>query len=281
MKEVVMLRGLPASGKSTYARELAALGYVRVNKDDLRGMLHDGKHSKGNEKQVLAIRDAIIVDSLERGRSVVIDDTNFHPMHEVAVRELALAHGASFRVDDRFLAVPLEECIARDLKRCNSVGERVIRQMHRQYVKLPVVPYPVDPALPTVVLCDIDGTLAHMGDRRSPYDWARVGDDDLDGDIAAILGWIPHRIILLSGRDEVCRPETEVWLTRHAVRYEALYMRPAGDVRKDSLVKRELFDQHIRGQFNVAFVLDDRDQVVRMWRYELGLKVLQVADGDF
>ncbi len=60
-----------------------------------------------------------------------------------------------------------------------------------------------------------------------------------------------------------------------------LNMREAGDMRKDSIVKKELFDQHIRGKYNVRMVIDDRDQVVDMWRNELGLTCLQVAEGDF
>src|SRR5690242_7051055 len=130
-----MLKGLPASGKSTYARDLAKQGWVRINKDDLRQLLHDGKHTKGNEKQVLAIRDSIIIDSLDRGRNVVVDDTNFNPIHEQRLREIAEICRAEFRVDDHFLEVPIEECIERDLHRRNSVGEKVIRQMYKEYIK--------------------------------------------------------------------------------------------------------------------------------------------------
>lgn len=57
-------------------------------------------------------------------------------------------------------------------------------------------------------------------------------------------------------------------------------MRPEGDIRKDSIVKREIFENYIRDYYNIQFVLDDRNQVVEMWR-SLGLKCLQVAEGDF
>jgi hypothetical protein len=53
-----------------------------------------------------------------------------------------------------------------------------------------------------------------------------------------------------------------------------------GDMRNDSIVKEEIYEEHIKPRFNVRFVLDDRDRVVKMWR-ENGLKVLQVAEGDF
>ena len=135
--------------------------------------------------------------------------------------------------------------------------------------------------LPSAVLCDIDGTLAIKGD-RSPFDWKRVGDDTLNQTINRVLLALGHvnEIIFMSGRDSICRPETQAWLEDNGWMHQKLYMRPAADNRKDSVIKRELYETHIRGSYDVLCVLDDRDQVVRMWR-ELGLTCLQVAYGDF
>lgn len=60
----------------------------------------------------------------------------------------------------------------------------------------------------------------------------------------------------------------------------ALFMRRTGDTRKDNIIKREIFNEHIRGKYNVLFVLDDRSRVVREWR-AMGLTVFQVAEGNF
>jgi uncharacterized protein YcfJ len=57
-------------------------------------------------------------------------------------------------------------------------------------------------------------------------------------------------------------------------------MRPAGTNHPDQELKRALYDEHVVGTYDVAFVIDDRDKVVRMWR-DLGLTCLQVADGAF
>ena len=84
----------------------------------------------------------------------------------------------------------------------------------------------------------------------------------------------------MSGRSSEFRAHTERWLQANNIRYSELHMRAEGDQRKDSIVKRELFDAHVRGKWNVSFVLDDRQQVVDMWR-GLGLVCLQVAPGDF
>jgi hypothetical protein len=142
--------------------------------------------------------------------------------------------------------------------------------------------------LPRAVLVDIDGTLALRGDGpdvRRFYDWHRVGEDAPNPPVVELVRLIAdagrHRIVLMSGRDGVCRPETEAWLAEHKIPYDELWMRAPGDNRKDSIVKRELYEAHVAGRFVVAFVVDDRDQVVRMWRDELGLAVFQCADGDF
>lgn len=62
--------------------------------------------------------------------------------------------------------------------------------------------------------------------------------------------------------------------------YEALYLRPNGDKRKDYVVKRQIYEESVKDKFNVLFVLEDRDQVVKMWR-EIGLTCFQVEYGDF
>ena len=75
---------------------------------------------------------------------------------------------------------------------------------------------------------------------------------------------------------------TREWIERHLgwSPVAALHMRKAGDGRKDSLVKAELFWTYIAPYNNVQVVWDDRDQVVDMWR-SLGLQVNQVAAGNF
>jgi hypothetical protein len=57
-------------------------------------------------------------------------------------------------------------------------------------------------------------------------------------------------------------------------------MRDKGNNEKDSIVKRNMFEKYIRGKYFIEYVLDDRNQVVEMWR-SMGLTCLQVADGDF
>lgn len=282
MSKIVMLKGLPASGKSTYAKELVNRGnWVRVNKDDLRSMLHNGKWSKGNEKMVLRIRDSIIREALTGlNNSVVVDDTNFAPQHETALRAFADEFKIPFEV--KFFDTDLEECIKRDLKRPDSVGKDVIMKMYNQYLKPEPVVYAPDRSLPRCILVDIDGTIAHMNG-RGPYDTTGYLNDTYDEDIGKIIESMQlyNEIIFMSGRSSDYRDQTIEWLANNGWPGNQLYMRASGDNRNDAIVKKELFEEHIRDKYNVRFVLDDRDRVVNMWRNELGLKVLQVAEGDF
>lgn len=133
-------------------------------------------------------------------------------------------------------------------------------------------------------IVDIDGTVALKGDRH-PYDMTTVSQDAPNEpvlQVARALWLMGANLIYLSGRFEAARADTIEWLLKHgSPQWSALYMRPDGDFRKDSELKKEFYYNHIEPTYDVLCVLDDRDQVVRMWREELKLCCLQVAYGDF
>lgn len=133
------------------------------------------------------------------------------------------------------------------------------------------------------IICDIDGTLAHMTD-RGPYDTSRYHTDIVDETIREIVSRYKASgivIILCSGRSEEFKSTTQEWLHRFGIAYDLLLMRLPGDRTNDALVKKELYTTHIKDKYDILFVLDDRNRVVDMWRNDLGLKCLQVAPGDF
>lgn len=301
---VVALRGLPASGKSTAARAAVAAAatpgsVVRINNDDLATMLYGTSQfvrTPEGAETFAALRAANLkaLLSLPHIQLIIIDNTNLAERSLRDLEKIVIAAGARFEVDDTFLAVPVEVCIERDAQRAATVGETVIRRMQNQarnlrpwvYLTNPladVTPYDNDPALPNAVIVDIDGTLATMQD-RGPFEWHRVGEDapnravvDLVRDLIAA----GENVIIMSGRDGVCRPQTEAWLAEHVAPGLPLHMRAAGDQRADSIVKWELFRDHVAGKYHVRFVLDDRDQVIHLWRRVLDLPTFQVADGNF
>jgi predicted kinase len=304
MTILIITRGLPASGKTTHARQWVAgdrAHRARVNRDDLRTMLDDGQFERGvTEPRILAARDAAILGLLGKGLSVICDDTNLPQRTARDLAALARRAGADFAVYD-YTHVPLETCLERNAARADKVPvpEDAIRDMHARYLAgraypLPLPEEPADasgegglyepkPGTPYAVLVDIDGTVALKG-ARSPFDETRVHEDRPNVPVIEVVrqeSAAGKRVIFMSGRTDACRAATEEWLRVHfGVPWEALHMRPAGDTRKDSVVKRELFDRHVRDRYDVRRVYDDRDQVVAMWR-SLGLTCLAVAEGNF
>ena len=86
----------------------------------------------------------------------------------------------------------------------------------------------------------------------------------------------------MTGRMEQARRQTELWLDANVdFTPVALLMRADDDYRPDSIVKRELYETHVKDKYDIIGVIDDRASVVRMWREELGLTVLDVAGNDF
>lgn len=285
--KLLALRGLPASGKTTYAKELVDKGWVRVNKDDLRAMLNNSKWSKSNEAYVLSLRDEIIISSLVQGKNVVVDDTNLDPKHLIQFESIAAEFMADFEI--RFFDTPIQECLYRNKLRENPVPDKVIYQMYERYLKPPVKTVEYDDSKEECIIVDIDGTLAHIADGRSPYDASRAMNDSLDDAVSVVTAMMyrhGYKVIILTGRNEEHREVTEQWLKENGVEYDELYTRLDSDVDEkgnkleDSLVKERLYKTHVEPRFNVKFVMDDRNRVVNKWR-ELGLKCFQVAEGNF
>lgn len=293
MKKVLILKGLPASGKSTFARKLLDENkgaWKRLNKDEIRLMLDNSHHTTENEKFVEKVRDMMMIEALKAGKHVVIDDTNLsdRPVERITqvVQKYAKDNGDQVKIEIKQMETTLEESLERDEKRDKKVGRNVIMNMYKQHIlKDERGPHYLsqDETLPPAILCDLDGTLAIIHN-RSPFEALKVENDLLNKPIAEIVKQyyeLGVKIIFMSGREELARKPTLNWLKFHNIPFHELYMRNTGDSRKDSIVKKELFETHILGKYFVKFVLDDRNQVVDLWRLELGLPCLQVNYGDF
>jgi len=277
---IIMTRGLPASGKSTWAKEqvLAGGGFVkRVNKDELRAMVDASKHSNEREDEICGIRDMLVTRWVQQGKKVIVDDTNLHPSHEARLREIAKELNVEFRIQD-FTMVPFGTCLERNRNRERQVPELWMFREWEKYLK------PQQDAASQeykAIICDLDGTLADLNG-RSPYNASTCENDLLNEVVRDIWDTFPHNEymkILVSGRSSIHREQTERWLTKNWISYHALYMREAGDSRADEIVKREIYDKNIRGMWHVHAVIDDRPKVIRMWQFDLGLPVINVGYG--
>lgn len=288
-----MLKGLPGSGKTTWAKEQVknSGGKIkRVNKDELREMVDAGVYNKSNEKEILNIQWTTVVFWLDSGFDVIVDNTNFHPKHQKKAQDIIDNLNESITVTDnqnkqfdleiKLFDTPLEECIRRDSLRPNPVGKNVIMQMYNQYLRPEPPKY--NPDLPDCIIVDIDGTLS-LNNGRNPFDETSVINDLPNRPVINILNpFIRHKdsavmVYIFSGRTEGCREDTEKWLSKY-ISYDILKMRGVGDNRSDDIIKRELYEEYIKEKYNVLFVIDDRMRVCRLW-YSLGLFVFNVNQG--
>jgi predicted kinase len=290
MNTVIIMKGLPGSGKSTYAKQLVALNpdlYKRINRDDLRGMFDGGHFSESNEKFVRKVRDMLILKALEEGKSVIVDDTNLSESNLTRISQLVndfnRQNNTKVKVEVKIMDTPLEACIERDSKREKPVGEKVIKEMHGQFFKKHPEYRCQDESLPGAIICDLDGTLALITG-RNPFDASKCDKDLVNSPVAATVknyAKLGYKIILLSGRPDTAEEKTREWLAVNKIPFDQLFMRRKGDSRKDSIVKKEIFEKQIAPFYNVEFALDDRNQVVDMWRNELYIPCYQVFYGDF
>ena len=141
---------------------------------------------------------------------------------------------------------------------------------------------------PDVYLCDLDGTLCNVSHRRQyvatkPRNWdawnAGLVNDKPN---LAVLGIITsltyyYPLIFVSGRSDDYRKQTEEWLEKYDISYNALYMRKYKDNRDDVIVKGELADE-IEKEYNILGVFDDRKKVIDMW-INRGIFVFDVGQG--
>lgn len=293
MSSIILTRGIPASGKSTWAKEWVAedpANRVRLNRDDLRAMIGVEGFDYSTEQLVTHLQQEGARKALKAGKSVVIDDTNLRAKY---VREWFKIGSVEFRD----FPIDLEEAIDRDETRENRVGEQVIRSFHQRFIApnkgaLPpapeaeatptVEPYVPNTALDKAIIVDTDGTVARM-DGRSPYDYTAVDTDLPVKNVIALVRELSstHYVIGVSGRPEdEAGDATLSWWREHGIPFDEFYFRPADrKTERDDIVKRDIFDEHIREHYNVVGVFDDRLRVVRMW-HALGLTTYRVGDPD-
>jgi len=246
--------------------------------------------------------ESIITEMVERSIetliarkvNVIYDATNLKASYLKSICDLV-----KYMADIQYqiFDIDLPAALMRDSNRERSVGSEVIERMYTQYRTLldsyafeftkkqakKYIPPQFDCDKPSAIIFDIDGTLAHISGKRSPYDYTGVQTDDVDVTvryIAQLCAQDVDKIIILSGREDSCRSDTFNWLTENKIHFDELLMRQTGDSRKDSIIKEEIFWKDIEPNYNVIAVFDDRDQVVKMWR-SLGIKCFQCDYGNF
>lgn len=296
--KIVVLQGVPACGKTTWANE-----YVKNHKDTVIVSRDSIRESTGvywvpeREGYISQVEEMQIRTAITSGLNVIIDATNLNP--KTIAKWEALAAETQAEIEYKKFTISYKEALARDEARGKNggraVGKETIRRFFKNYFPEMLTdmcdsrPIKMENVTKTpIVLCDIDGTVA-LRNNRSPYDLSKVSEDSFDPRMRRLLITLgfSFRIIFLSGREgtEQCRRDTEEWLTDNFKRHDnglgwELIMRKKGDRRNDAVIKEEIYDNEISPNYDVVCVFDDRDRVVKMWR-DKGILCNQVYYGDF
>ena len=286
--------GIQGSGKSTWAKEYCIQTHaVRINNDEIRNAIYERLEHRNWSKQIEAevrqIREDRIRAYANNKTNIVIDNTHANLRTLRGIIELCESLG--YQVELKWFDVNLNDCIRRDSLRegYECVGEDVIRKTYEEYMKTKAAMSKVreklpdmgmDPNLPLCIIADIDGTLAEMGN-RSPYDESKVYEDTVrEFVLYTVKALTVHpltsgkhvKLFIFSGRTDQCETNTRRWLKDKCGFHSSTYtlaMRKSGDRRRDSEVKRDLYNEHVRGKYNVFAVFDDRAQVIReLWAAE-------------
>lgn len=285
MSKMIIMQGLPASGKSTKVKELQETmgNAVRINKDLLRTMLHFDRFSGYNEHLTGDAARALARYYLTSNVNVIIDDTNLNPSTLQSWKDLARELNVKVEIE-RLETTPFE-CILRDAAREKSVGKSVIVNMGLQYGLI---------TPENVVICDIDGTIADTTHRvhfvtdlkDGKKDWkgffGAMDKDPVREQVRAVLIDLYNKgmnIVFMSGRPDNYKQVTLDWLARNNLDFAiTLIMRRADDKRDDTEVKKQMLNTYFSDLSKIHTVIDDRPSVIRMWR-EQGLEVIDVGKG--
>lgn len=292
MKKCILTVGISASGKTTWAENYVRVKnekgekWININSDEIRAEIFEIKTGSPrfhwvdwkikwekyvNERRKLLIQNALSNPYID---GVVISNTNLNPKTRNWLTKVF--EDAGWDVGLKFFPIEYEEAVNRDRGRLNSVGACVIAEQIEKYWEQFGERYVGDETLPKAVIVDIDGTLAHVTD-RGIYDWTAVKTDRPDIMVCDVVRGLKrqgYKIIVTSGRDDVSRDDTWLWLVEHlGFEPNELLMRTYKDMRKDAIVKKELFDNFICNKYNVVLAIDDRPCIVRLWR-SLGIQTL-------
>lgn len=298
-----IFRGLPCSGKTNFAKEMINLDpwIVRVNKNEIAQMLFQKTSNldRLQEDNIKLIQKSSIETALRAGLTVIDDNYNLKADDVKSLYTLGNKNGV--KADVISFETSVDSCVQRDSNRENSVGEFFIRDLAARFMKkglltkepenvgLPTFAgkrHVPNPNLPKAIWLDADGTFFSMDPAvRSPFEFDKVHLDLVNHHIADLVKACVkdnYKVVVMTGRDEICREATWKAFVDAGVTPDDMFMRPNGSKEiPDNEIKYHMYWEHVAHKYDIRFALDDRQAVVDLTREVLGIPVLQVAPGDF
>lgn len=301
-QKIILTVGISGSGKSIWATNFIASNpnYIRVNRDAIRQQITGTNRlllSQDLENLVTKIESDQIRTILKEGYNVIVDATHLKTKYiQRFVKEFNYLCDINLQV----FSIELEEAKWRVSVRESKLKDFKLDYIDKQYesfknLDLKILSYPKkeillykqNPELSDCIICDLDGTLSLYDHKtKSPYDRDFENDSvniPIQTFIEEVSMWYDRsgedhqaiKIFFFSGRNNKFRKQTMQFLNScffGEVEFE-LIMRDETDMRRDSVIKLEMFEDYVRDQYNVLCVFDDRLQVIEECWNPLGVFV--------
>lgn len=302
MIEVIVLCGVPASRKSSWAKEFVSkdpANWMRINNDDMRWMSNNCINNKKHDEVIRQTRLAMITAAAAKKLNLVIDNVNLNKTAWSDTVDAVRLANVDAKVYEKIFFVPLEQALEDNAKRTGpdrlddkvikqwwklSGGEKLAARAPKEEIltvnkSLVAKPFIQDESLPACAIFDLDGTICDIS-HRNPYDASKCDADKPNVHVvnfAKLLHDNHHKIFFFSGREDKYKSITEEWLNKYFGKSYSLHMRESENFEKDVLLKDRLFKTHVFKQYNCKAWVDDRLQIVK-YVHEMGLPLFRVGD---